>query len=73
MDFFVHLRHDKGLSVSAGKGHRSAFNSVFALKGMDLVDSRPVSMLKSVRPEELCHPRPSELDSGSVRAAADFG
>ena len=61
MDFLVHLRHDKGLSVSAVKGYRSALNSVFALKGIDLADSRPISMLitsfsKSVRPGELCPP-----------------
>ena len=52
VDFLVHLRHDKGLSVSAVKGYRSALNSVFALKGMDLADSRPIS----VRPEELRPP-----------------
>ena len=61
MDFLVHLRRDKGLFVSAVKGYRSALNSVFALKGMDLAASRPISMLlrsflKSVRPEELCPP-----------------
>ena len=39
VDFLVHLRHDKGLSVSAVKGYRAALNSVFALKGMDLADS----------------------------------
>ena len=48
------------MSVSAVKGYRAALNSVFAVKGMDLADSRPISMLirsfsKSVRPEEL-HP-----------------
>ena len=64
MDFLVHLRRDKGLSVSAVKGYRSALNSVFALKGMDLADSHPISMLirsfsKSVRPREL---RPSPWD-----------
>ena len=57
MDFLVHLCRNKGLSVSAVKGYRSALNSVFALKGMDLADSHPISMLirsfsKSVRPEE---------------------
>ena len=61
VDFLVHLCRDKGLSVSAVKGYRSALNSVFALKGMDLADSRPISMLirsfsKSVRPEELRPP-----------------
>ena len=58
LNFLVHLRRDKGLSVSAVKGYRSALNSVFALKGMDLADSREISMLlrsfsKSARPEEL--------------------
>ena len=61
VDFLVHLCRDKGLSVSAVKGCRSALNSIFALKGMDLANSRPVSMLirsflKPVRPEELCPP-----------------
>ena len=53
MDFLVHLHRDKGLFVS--KGYRSALNSVFALKGMDLADSHPICMVirsfsKSVRP-----------------------
>ena len=61
VDFLVHSRCDKGLSVSAVKGYRSALNSVFALKGMDLAEFRPISMLirsfpKSVRPEELRPP-----------------
>ena len=83
MDFLVHLCRDKGLSVSAVKGYQSALNSFFALKGMDLTDSRPISMLirsfsKSVRLEELRPPawdvtRSSELDSGSLRATADVG
>ena len=60
VDFLVHLRRDKGLSVSAIKGYRAALNSVFALNGMNPADSHPISMLirsfsKSVRPEEL-HP-----------------
>ena len=60
VDFLVHLRRDKGLSVSAIEGCHSALNSAFVLKGMDLADSRPISMLirsfsKPVRPEEL-HP-----------------
>ena len=60
MDFQVHLRRNKGLSISAVKGYCAALNSVFALKGMNLADSRPIFMLirsfsKSVRPEEL-HP-----------------
>ena len=61
VDFLVHLRRDKGLSVSAVKGYCAALSSVFALKGMDLADSRPISMLissfpKSVRLEELRPP-----------------
>ena len=45
VDFLVRLCRDKGLSVSAVKGYRSALNSVFALKVMDLAESRPISML----------------------------
>ena len=65
MDFLVHLCRDRNLSVSAVKSCRSALNSVFALKGMDLADSHPVSMLirsfsKSARPEEL-RPPPWDL------------
>ena len=61
VDFLVHLRHDKGSSVSAVKGYHSALNSIFALKGMDLANSRPISMFirsfsKSVKPEELRPP-----------------
>ena len=49
------------MSVSAVKGYHAALNSVFALKGMDLADSRPISLLirsfsKSVRPEEFRPP-----------------
>ena len=43
--FFVHLRRDKGMSVSSIKGYQSALNSVFALKGQDLSSSRELSML----------------------------
>ena len=61
VDFLIHLRRDKGLSISAVKGCRSALNSVCALKGMDLADFRPISMVirsfsKSVRPQELRPP-----------------
>ena len=61
VDFLIHLLRDEGLSVSAIKGFCAALNSVFALKGMDLADSRPMSMLirsfsKSVKPEELRPP-----------------
>ena len=48
MDFLIHLRHDKGLSVSAVKGYSSALNSVLALKllrsfsrSVDPVELRP--------------------------------
>ena len=77
VDFLVHLCRDKGLSVLAVKGYRSALNSVFALKGMDLADSRPISMLirnffevcqtPGVAPPFLgCGSRPSELDRRSL-------
>ena len=60
MDFLIHLRHDKGLSVSAVKGYSSALNSVLALKGRDLASSWEITMLlrsfsRSVNPVEL-HP-----------------
>ena len=45
VDFLIHLRHDKGLSVSAVKGYSSALNSVLALKGRDLASSREITML----------------------------
>ena len=58
VDFLIHLRHDKGLSVSAVKGYSSALNSVLALKGRDLALSREIAMLlrsfsRSVDPVEL--------------------
>ena len=61
MDFLIHLRHDKGLSVSAVKGYSSALNSVLALKGRDLTSSREITMLfrsfsRSVNPVELRPP-----------------
>ena len=60
MDFLIHLRHGKGLFVSAVKGYSSALNSVLALKGRDLTSSREITMLlrsfsRSVNPLEL-HP-----------------
>ena len=45
VDFLIHLRHDKGLSVSAVKGYSSALNSVLALKGRDLASSREITIL----------------------------
>ena len=65
MDFLIHLRHDKGLSVSAVKGYSSALNSVLALKDRDLASSREITMLlrsfaRSVNPVEL---RPLRLQS----------
>ena len=61
VDFLIHLRHDKGLSVSAVKGYRSTLNSVLALKGRDLASSREITMLlhsfsRSVDPVELRPP-----------------
>ena len=61
VDFLIHLRHDKGLSVSAVKGYSSALNSVLALKGRDLASSREITMLlrsflRSVDPVEMRPP-----------------
>ena len=61
MDFLIHLRQDKGLSVSAVKGYCSALNSVLALKGRDLAASREITTLlrsfaRSVNPVELRPP-----------------
>ena len=61
MDFLIHLRQDKGLSVSAVKGYCSALNSVLALKGQDLATSREITTLlrsfsRSVNPVELRPP-----------------
>ena len=61
MDFLIHLRHDKGLSVSAVKGYSSALNSVLAVKGRDFASSREIMMLlrsfsRSVNPVELRPP-----------------
>ena len=61
MDFLIHLRQDKGLSVSAVKGYCSALNSVLALNGRHLAASREISMLlrsfsRSVDPVELRPP-----------------
>ena len=58
MDFLIHLRQDKGLSVSAVKGYCSTLNSVLALKGRDLAMSREITTLlhsfsRSVNPVEL--------------------
>ena len=61
VDFLIHLRQDKGLSVSAVKGYCSALNSVLALKGRDLAASREITTLlrsfsRSVNPVELLPP-----------------
>ena len=61
VDFMIHLRQDKGLSVSAVKGYCSALNSVLALKGRDLAASREITTLlrsfaRSVNPVELRPP-----------------
>ena len=61
VDFLIHLRQDKGLSVSAVKGYCSALNSVLSLKGRDLASSREITTLlrsfsRSVNPVELRPP-----------------
>ena len=64
VDFLIHLREDKGFSLSALKGYRSTINSVFTVKGMDLANSRELSMIlhsfaKTCSPQEL---RPPAFD-----------
>ena len=82
VDFLIHLRHDKGLSVSAVKGYSSSLNSVLALKGRDLASSREITMLlrSFSRSVDLVELRPPcvgrsfgslELDWGSVCAFTD--
>ena len=61
LDFLIHLRQDKGLSVSAVRGYCTALNSVLALKGRDLAASREITTLlrsfaRSVNPVELRPP-----------------
>ena len=61
VEFLIHLRHDKGLSVSKVKGYSSALNSVLALKGRDLASSWEITMFlcsfsRSVDPVELRPP-----------------
>ena len=45
VDFFIHLRRDKGLSVSVINGYRATLNSFLTLKGLDLSTSRELSIL----------------------------
>ena len=61
VDFLIHVRQDKGLSVSTVKGYCSALNSVLALKGRDLAASCEITTLlrsssRSVNPVELRPP-----------------
>ena len=61
VDFLIHLRRDKGFSLSALKGYRSATNSVLALKGTDIAESRELTMFfrsfaKSCPTADLCPP-----------------
>ena len=61
VDFLIHLRHDKGLSVSTVKGYSFALNSVLAVKGRDLASPWEITMLlrsfsRSVDPVELRPP-----------------
>ena len=45
VDFLIHLRRDNGFSLSAVKGYRSAINSVLAISGTDIAESRELTML----------------------------
>ena len=61
VDFLIHLREDKGFSLSALKGYHSTINSVLTLRGMDLANSKELSMLfrnfaKACSPQDLRPP-----------------
>ena len=61
VDFLIHLRENKGFSLSALKGYRSTINLVFTLKGLDLANSKELSMLfrsfaKTCSPQDLRPP-----------------
>ena len=84
VDFLVHLRRDKCFSLLALKGYCAAINSVLALKGTDLSDSRELAMLfrgfaKScpttyVRPPGLgCGTGPQQPHSSPLRADQGSG
>ena len=45
VDFLIHLRRDKSFSLSALKGYRTAISSVLSLKGVELANSRELTML----------------------------
>ena len=56
VDFLIHLRQDKGFSLSALKGYCSAITSVLNLKGLDLANSKELYMLfRSLA--KTCHPQ----------------
>ena len=56
VDFLIHLRQDKGFSLLALKGYRSAITSVLNLKGLDLANSKELYMLfRSLA--KTCHPQ----------------
>ena len=57
VDFLIHLRQDKGFSLLAFKGYRATINSVFTLKGVDLANSKELSMLFRNFAKSCC-PRP---------------
>ena len=61
VDFLIHLREDKGFSLSALKGYHSTINSVLTVRGMDLANSKELSMLfrsftKACSPQDLRPP-----------------
>ena len=61
VDFLIHLQQDKGFSLSDLKGYRATINSVFTLEGIDLANSKELSMIfrsfaKSCSPQDLRPP-----------------
>ena len=75
VDFLIHLRHDKGLSVSAVKGYSSALNSVLALNGRDLASSREITMLlrSFLEIRRSCRAASSCMGCGSGSSELDWG
>ena len=59
VDFLIHLRRDKGFSLSALRGYRSAINSVLGLKGTDLAESQELTNAPPKLREVLSHYQPA--------------
>ena len=80
VDFFIHLRRDKGLSVSEIKGYRVTLNSALTLKGLTC---RPLDAVQeflevcsswgATASRLGCRSCPSESYQSPLRASSDGG